>query len=123
MEVNIMSEIKVTNLAPIHSGNKSFYGKAKVIEMDGVKYLKSYSTIVCAIKRKKLIKFWDDYSATTQKHISDFCNLYGIKSVGKKEWLDMPTNPKNLDIPEEVKNIPMNYKTTYYGDAIYNPYI
>lgn len=86
---------------------KKFYGKAKIIEFNGVLYLKSYKTIVCAISGNDFIKFWDDYSATTQKHINAFRALYGLNSIGKKDYLNMAVSTDS--IPYQVANVTMKY--------------
>ena len=86
---------------------KKFYGKAKIIEFNGVLYLKSYDTIVCAIDNDNFLKFWNDYSATTQKHINAFRALYGLNSIGKKDYLNMAVCPDS--IPYQVTNVAMKY--------------
>lgn len=109
-------------LNPVVSRNKSYYKKAKVIEFKGVKYLKSYDTIVCAITAEnEFIRLWGDYSPTTQNHINDFCAYYGFETMNKKTWENMEV--KSFPVPVEVKNVPMTYKSNYYRDEIYNPYI
>lgn len=92
---------------------KSYYGKAKVIEHDGIVYLKSYDTIVCAIDHAKVLRFWGGYSATTMKHIDDFVNLYGLDSLGKKQWESLPVESP-YKIPYEVDNVPMKFSVSYY---------
>ena len=108
-------------LNPVVSRNKSYYKKAKVIEFKGVKYLKSYDTIVCAITAEnEFIRLWGGYSATTKNHINDFCALYGFETMNKKTWENMDV--KSFPVPVEVLKVPMAYKADYYSD-IYNPYI
>lgn len=70
---------------------KSFYGKAVVIDSGNRYLLKSYDTIVASIPKtnKYLIKHWDGYSVTTMKHINDFCRFYGVPTVNKKTWCEM----------------------------------
>lgn len=93
--------------------NKSYYGKARVIDFGGVKYLKSYKTIVCAIDADgQFIRFWDNYSNTTQNHINDFRLLYGFDVLNKKAWDKIPVN-NDFVIPAKVKNTPMKYKVNY----------
>lgn len=78
-------------LRPI-DGRKSFYCKAIVIEKDnGDVDLRSYQTVVCGIRNGKFVKFWDDYSATTMRHIKAFCNAYDIDGGGKKWWDSLET--------------------------------
>ena len=56
---------------------KSFYGKARVIIDDnGTETLFSYDTaIIRKTPEGKLIRLWDDWSATTGKHIKAYCGL------------------------------------------------
>ena len=69
-------KMKMYDLKPT-DGRKSFYGKATVcIEDDGTETLYSYNTPI--IKRtvdEKLVRMWDDWSATTGRHIAAFCGL------------------------------------------------
>lgn len=64
-------ELRPTN------GQKSFYGKAIVkINDDGSETLYSYDTPI--IRRNadgELVKLWDEWTATTGKHIKAFCGL------------------------------------------------
>lgn len=68
--------MKIYDLIPT-DGRKSFYGKAKVfIGDDGTETLYSYNTPI--IKRTptgELVKLWDDWTATTGRHINAFCGL------------------------------------------------
>ena len=68
--------MKVYELKPTN-GQKSFYGKATVkINDDGSETLYSYGTPI--IRRSAdgdLVKIWDDWTATTGKHIKAFCGL------------------------------------------------
>ena len=98
------------------NGSKSFYGKAKVIVKDGYKYLKSYNTIVCAISPDgEIIRFWDNWSNTTGKHIDEFLYQNGyLEGINKKSWLALPVNREH-HIPKEVKNTEMKCKVTYNG--------
>lgn len=95
--------MKIHDLDP-NGLQKSFYGKAKVIELDdGTELLKSYDTIVAkrlpngelrrcydyyvVTKRGPFFSEWDEeveWTATTGKHIKAFCGL------GKKEFLKLP---------------------------------
>ena len=63
-------------------GHKSFYGKAIVREYeDGTKVLRSYSTDVASIdKNGKLHRHWDNWSATTGRHVAAFAG------IGKATW-------------------------------------
>lgn len=118
-----MLSMTVINLAPVTSRNQSYYGKAKRIEFKGVKYLKSYDTIVCAITAEgEFIRLWDKYSPTTGNHINDFRAFYGFETISKKEWGKIEVT-KNFPIPDEVQGVEMKFKSTYYTNEVYNPYI
>lgn len=68
--------------------DKSFYGKAKVIEEDnGEKVLQSYNTRVCRITSGgKFVRMWGGSSPTTIRHINSFLQLYDIPGGGKAWW-------------------------------------
>lgn len=60
---------------------KSFYKKAIVyIADDGTQFLRSYDTIVASKKGGKVYRHWNDWSATTGRHIASFCGM------GKKQF-------------------------------------
>lgn len=66
---------------------KSYYGKARVIECsNGKTYLQSYETIVARIEGKRLYRMWSGYSVTTMKHINDFARFYGFETMNKSTW-------------------------------------
>lgn len=81
MENNLVS---VVELHPVYDGRKSFYRKAYVLTYaDGSKFLKSYQTIVCSIDPAGGVhRHWDGYSATTSRHVHDFCLQNGVSSIG-----------------------------------------
>lgn len=68
------------------TSQKSFYGKANVLELaDGTKVLRSYSTIVALIdKDGNKFRTWRGWSATTGKHLKSFMG------VNKAEYLSLP---------------------------------
>lgn len=72
-----MYELTPTN------GQKSFYGKARVeILENGTRVLKSYNTnIMLIFPNGSMYRLWDDWSATTGKHIKAFSGL------NKKDFL------------------------------------
>lgn len=73
--------LNVYNLIPKDSHN-SFYGKAKVLENNGLKVLRSYDTDVAYYDADgKFHKLWDGWSATTGRHIKAFGG-----PASKKEW-------------------------------------
>ena len=67
---------------------KSFYGKASIIEdTNGEIFLRSYDTLVAYInKAGKFIRLWDGYSVTTMNHVNDFLRCFNIPGGGKKWW-------------------------------------
>lgn len=71
---------------------KSYYGKAMILEDDNFIVLRSYDTEVIAIDKEKntIIRLWNGWSKTTNNHINDFLRLYGFSAMSKKEWLNMP---------------------------------
>lgn len=77
---------KCYELTP-NTRQKSFYGKAKVIEKNGNKLLQSYNTIVCGIDNSGIFRrYWSGESATTMKHINSFLGLFGVVGGGVKWW-------------------------------------
>lgn len=72
--------MKVFELTPTN-GRKSFNGKAKVIEDNGVARLLSYTTIVAELdlnSREFIIN--GSYSVTTNNHIKAFKEFYSVPS-------------------------------------------
>lgn len=56
---------RVSDLIPT-KGQRSFYGKAKLVETDNELFLQSYDTLVCYRNEKGEFKrLWDGYSPTT----------------------------------------------------------
>ena len=79
-----------TELIPVYSNKKSFYGKARVIKEGRKTLLRSYDTIVCGINSKgNFIRLWDNYSVTTMDHINEFRKQNGMPAINKKEWLEI----------------------------------
>lgn len=99
-------EIYLTNLQPNEFvSNKSFYGKAKSVGINGVgMFLISYSTIVCYIDDKGLHRTWNDWSLTTSRHITAFLTRYAYKDfkrgLSKKEWKELPVEKSPVDIDD-----------------------
>lgn len=83
--------MKKFNLEP-NVAQKSFYGKAVVIEKDnGEAVLQSYGTDVCSVDALgRFRRHWSGWSATTQKHVNAFLALYGIRGGGKSWWMEQP---------------------------------
>lgn len=92
---------------------KSFYGKAKVIEMNGETLLQSYDTTVCKIdKSGEFVRMWEGYSATTMRHINAFIEMFGI-SGGGKSWWDM--QPVETEKPKAADMTPAESLKAMYN--------
>ena len=77
----------VYELKPTDS-HKSFYGKATVIAADGLRLLRSYSTIVAYFDENGVFhRTWNGWSATTGRHVAAF------GGPGKAEWSKLPVEP------------------------------
>lgn len=82
--------MRIYELEPVNS-QKSFYGKAQVHEDRGVRTLFSYGTPVASINVSGVFtRLWDDWSATTGKHIKAFCVNEGVEVINKAAWDKMP---------------------------------
>ena len=65
---------------------KSFYGKALMIEVEGVVKLQSYDTIVAKYNKNSMtIEIFDYFSQTTMRHINSFVSLYTNKVLRKAD--------------------------------------
>lgn len=83
---NPNSNISVMELCPYYDSAQSFYGKAKVFEIENDVFLMSYDTIVAFFNRDtKIVKVMDTYSATTLRHIKEFLKQNGFKAESKKQ--------------------------------------
>ena len=80
------SDIRFMELCPYYDSAKSFYGKAKIIEIENDVFLMSYDTIVAFFNRDtKVAKVIGTYSATTLRHIKEFLKQSGFKAETKKQ--------------------------------------
>ena len=94
--------MKIYELKPTNS-QKSFYGKAKVIEKDGETLLQSYDTIVCKIdKSGEFVRMWEGYSATTMRHINTFIEMFGVLGGGKKWWNALHVEEKPVSMAADM---------------------
>lgn len=76
----------ITELQPIYTTQKSFYGKAIVEHLDnGHKALYSYNTRVCELNADNQIIDIVYYSQTTARHINDFLQQNDLPKMTKKE--------------------------------------
>jgi len=71
--INDEAVINTYVLCPVDS-RKSFYGKCHVYETDAYKYLESYETLMCRVKKddKTFEKLSDYKSQTTTRHLNSF---------------------------------------------------
>ena len=80
------ANMSIMELCPYYDSAKSFYGKAKVIEIENDVFLMSYDTIVAFFNRDtKIAKVVNTYSATTLRHIKEFLKQSGFKAETKKQ--------------------------------------
>lgn len=80
------SNVRIMELCPYYDSAQSFYGKAKVIEIENDVFLVSYDTIVAFYNREtKIAEVVDTYSATTLRHIKEFLKQSGFKAETKKQ--------------------------------------
>lgn len=78
--------IVMMELSPCYDSAQSFYGKAKVFEIENDVFLMSYDTIVAFYNREtKIAKVVGTYSATTLRHIKEFLKQNGFKAETKKQ--------------------------------------
>lgn len=80
------ADVSFMELLPYYDSAKSFYGKAKVIEIENDVFLISYDTIVAFFNRDaKVAQVYGIYSATTLRHIKEFLKQSGFKAESKKQ--------------------------------------
>lgn len=78
--------ISIMELCPYYDSAKSFYGKARVVEIENDVFLVSYETIVAFFNRKtKIAQVVDTFSPTTLRHIKEFLRQSGFKAETKKQ--------------------------------------
>lgn len=78
--------MRTYDLGAYYDSRKSFYGKAKVMELDNSRKLFSYNTEVSKIENGNFFireGFWN-YSQTTRRHVREFAkqNDFDVKSDG-----------------------------------------
>lgn len=80
------ADILIMELYPYYDSAKSFYGKAKVIDVETDVFLISYDTIVASFNRgTKFAQVYGIYSATTLRHIKEFLKQNGYRAESKKQ--------------------------------------
>lgn len=79
-------DISIMELCPYYDSAKSFYGKAKVVEIENDVFLVSYDTVVAFFnKETKIAQVVDTFSQTTLRHIKEFLRQSGFKAETKKQ--------------------------------------
>lgn len=83
--------MNIYKLEPKHDHAKSFYNKARVIIYDdGTKVLQSYEMDVIRKNADGTFsRLWDDWSATTGRHINEFMKQETGHGLNKAEWQKM----------------------------------
>lgn len=86
-------------LKPLHTNQKSFYGKArvKVYHYNGAVtrfVLESYDTEVVMVRIDKcgmayVRRLWSGYSATTMRHVNEFITQEGFPKMSARAWRAM----------------------------------
>lgn len=85
--------MNIFELSPVN-GRKSFYGKCRVIEENGISKLQSYETIVAEYNHKTNVMTVNGYySGATSSHTNAFLKYYGFDTCNKKQL----ENYNNLD--------------------------
>lgn len=84
--IKLLPNCKWLEPNPRITNQKSFYHRAYVERSTGYAILYSYETPVAALVNGEMVRLWDDWSATTAKHVQSF---WGCR-ISKREWLEMP---------------------------------
>ena len=80
------TDFTIMELCPYYDSAKSFYGKAKVVEIQNDVFLISYETIVAFFNRNtKIARVTGTFSPTTLRHIKEFLRQSGFKAETKKQ--------------------------------------
>ena len=74
-----------TELTTMYDSRKSFYGKAQVTVIGGIKALHSYGTHVAQIDPDGNAYVYGTYSNTTLRHIKEFLLQNGFKAENSKQ--------------------------------------
>ena len=97
------------DLSPVHTGQKSFYGKARVYAYehgsDTYYTLNSYGTPVVSVyvgpdNIPHIKRIWCGYSATTMRHVNELFQQHGFPKLSARAWRAMEYGEWYL--PDEV---------------------
>lgn len=83
----------IKELKCVYDSHQSFNGRAYVgIDDKCNEFLISYNTVVMGYDPKtgEFHRLWCDWSATTGRHIREFCRQLGYPAMSKKMWDSMP---------------------------------
>lgn len=104
------------DLLPLHTSQKSFYGKARVHVFehgrDNYHTLLSYGTAVVSVyvgddNIPYIKRLWDGYSATTLRHVNELLMQQGFPKLSARAWRSMEVGEfySPDDVPSLEKNI------------------
>jgi hypothetical protein len=79
--------MSISELTPVNDSRASFYGKAKIVNVDKEIQLHSYDTHVATINNGK-VTVNGTYSTTTLRHIKEFLLQHGFKAENKKQIME-----------------------------------
>lgn len=84
-KVDVLNNAKIEGKSYILNDSNN---RAIVTESDNAIYLQSYDTLILKFDKvtKTLVKLWNGYSKTTQKHINTFLQIFDVAPLNKKEW-------------------------------------
>lgn len=85
----------VSNLEPvdgIDGHRKSFYGKARVVEIGGEFVLVSYATPMCGVVGENVVRYSEFSSRTTDRHVRAFLARFA-PGVRYAEFMSMAASP------------------------------
>lgn len=84
-KADVLNNAKIDGKSYILSDSNN---RAIVTESDNAIYLQSYDTLILKFDKvtKTLVKLWNGYSKTTQKHINTFLQIFDVAPLNKKEW-------------------------------------
>lgn len=108
---------ETNDLSPEYSNNKSFYGKAKVEDENGVKTLISYETPILKLEDGNITMLCkpEHLTQTTLRHVREFLQQNGLEPLSKRELLKL-INESNLEEQDEtVKVVTANQKERDYS--------
>lgn len=104
------------DLSPLHTSQKSFYGKATVhaYQHGGDNYytLLSYGTPVVSVyvgsgNIPHIKRIWDGYSATTMRHVNELLSQHGFPKLSAHAWRAMEVGKfySQDDVPAIEKSL------------------